>query len=1123
MDILTPDCWKRFRCEDGKKFDGLLFEELVEKILDVEFGGGWEPTLKTRDGGKDFFKYNGEYKWAEVKMMRRKLQLTIIANTLVMAIAEKVNTILFFSYSPLTKEACLHLGRFQDASSRNIYLFADATLERLLLRHPEEYSEFIDFPADAKAIPSLEPTVAARLTRDLDDRYDGRIEASYLRERKFESVSRGALLAFDILVQNHTINELKAELVLPYSLQTGGLKIENKEYSTQFGRDVSITYVLKPGQQILKRIYLRVFTSEPQVELKGAVVHFEGREAIPLPEYFLKVSTYYLPALTGKVVNRHVHSFERLITLRNKPFFAIIEGPSGSGKTRLKETFVEMACIRSYHSHFISAESVVDSKQDIFVRQIVSCIAKLPLLKTEQENMTSKLDSFVERVLYDDTYAISDHIEEIAEEAAALSVENRLFLACDDIQFLTITSVKFLSHFISIIRKLNSSFGIVLVFNTDSINLNEDAIGLLSQLETYVQNSPNQFDQYHLGNLDREDALQIIDNMIDVKNNHGTFSDIYKDTCSLILDKVIARPLHLIQSFKYYSDKGALGRAIDTLYVIDIDVFREVVQETPSKIKKLTELRWKLYENVSPTFNVIVQILCLFRDIPIPLLERIIRTNITSNESLRNDVHHLIDAGFLRFTPGEHVAFYHGQVAAYFFDLYLVTDVNVANSILANLQSRNDKDHYFEVELLCRARLGTLLDGDLGHYFSKINMLRYDFISRRYAFILLDALQKDSCHFSPAEKIRKSMELGDYSFGWEGFKGSNQVLQGVQYQLESHQDQILDQGELVANYFHRLANSFIGLGKDYEAHQVLEQARAYIQRAHFASETAYYRWASAVENRLCVTVRSLGSGRKSFTVGRQAIRLAEEIRDGDLIFRSYVDLANIFYKDRRKKDPAVFLWEQSLRAIDECGNKQGKDWLHANVVRARKLLVEGNFLESFERANDATSWCVEHRDIFHGIKGMYVQVSAAMSDSALLEKLEPKLIRLLETTQDWSARYSSNRMYWMSFYLLAKLHGYFGRTSLVHENYLKAYEQLTKSESMKGLNRHLYFWIDLVLFYREYDLKTSQIISDIQKRGRDFPALQRILEQPDQPIGVSGERNHISLVKSPLVGKLPLV
>ncbi|MCC8156496.1 MAG: hypothetical protein LIO54_04365 [Oscillospiraceae bacterium] len=128
---------------------GILFEDLIEKLLKAVFPEEeWRRTKKSYDGKRDFVypadEKLPEQKWAECKNYKDNLSINIIAPTLVMGSIENINSIYFFSYSRLNSNALEGLYHYSKHNSKTIKVYDGSILESLICkyRYIKDISEF---------------------------------------------------------------------------------------------------------------------------------------------------------------------------------------------------------------------------------------------------------------------------------------------------------------------------------------------------------------------------------------------------------------------------------------------------------------------------------------------------------------------------------------------------------------------------------------------------------------------------------------------------------------------------------------------------------------------------------------------------------------------------------------------------------------------------------------------------------------------------------------------------------------------------------------------------------------------------------------------------------------------
>ena len=106
MKYLKENYWNKINSGqlDNK---GICFENLVRKLLFAEYGNNvFHDTKGSWDGNKDFYYYSKQNNyWVECKNYSSNIDLKVLASTLIMAQLSEIDTILYYSYSPININA----------------------------------------------------------------------------------------------------------------------------------------------------------------------------------------------------------------------------------------------------------------------------------------------------------------------------------------------------------------------------------------------------------------------------------------------------------------------------------------------------------------------------------------------------------------------------------------------------------------------------------------------------------------------------------------------------------------------------------------------------------------------------------------------------------------------------------------------------------------------------------------------------------------------------------------------------------------------------------------------------------------------------------------------------------
>ena len=179
--IIEKKYWSQFvqtECKDSTsenndrkiakaKNDGQKFEDLVEDLLNLEYGNiTWKRTKTTHDGNKDFRgEYEEETLWVECKNYKTRIDLKTLAATLVMAEIQDANSIFFFCYSEINNSTKTKLNSFAVSTKKNIFFFDGIVLDQLILKYkevilPKYFPELYEDIKDKQLLPVIQNPTA---------------------------------------------------------------------------------------------------------------------------------------------------------------------------------------------------------------------------------------------------------------------------------------------------------------------------------------------------------------------------------------------------------------------------------------------------------------------------------------------------------------------------------------------------------------------------------------------------------------------------------------------------------------------------------------------------------------------------------------------------------------------------------------------------------------------------------------------------------------------------------------------------------------------------------------------------------------------------------------------------
>ena len=136
MKKLTAEKWGKFG------INGVLFEELARDLLELEYPGkSFYLTKHSHDGSKDavceipLLEQTKAEIWMECKYHKKALEVKEVAMTLVMAMLDNAQQIVFFSYSKVNRGFDKYIARYKKELKKEVILYDDEALEDLIIKH----------------------------------------------------------------------------------------------------------------------------------------------------------------------------------------------------------------------------------------------------------------------------------------------------------------------------------------------------------------------------------------------------------------------------------------------------------------------------------------------------------------------------------------------------------------------------------------------------------------------------------------------------------------------------------------------------------------------------------------------------------------------------------------------------------------------------------------------------------------------------------------------------------------------------------------------------------------------------------------------------------------------------
>ena len=611
-DKITKNTTKESKTTVNK---GILFEDLIEKLLAAMFPDEiWRRTLESHDGKRDFVYPSDtslpDQKWDECKNYNNNLSLNIIAPTLIMGTIEKIESIFFFSYSPLNNSAVEGILRYSETFKKNIRLYDGNVLESLICKY-HNINGIADFFPDTdfeKAYLSLRNR-KVRIIKIFKDMNGNKLSPLHLFEL-------GESFHINIIIQNLTheskkntvfskksqknlliYDEFKSYYTLPFS--------EIEEYSIQ-------CQTLKPGNANCR---IKITTSD----MKNPIQINAKLKIIDEP-YLFWTGEHALKALSQ--CENHLLNFSQI------PLLIVAE--SGMGKTTLIHLLTQE---KSIYKKYKLLKMDLNLTRNCCIKSLFSLLVELDGNEITPEDQKS-----------DDHKAFSFFIGNYAESAEMISETIMKFydnshpylFIIDDIQKIDRSYITLFRELNEKSRKENKPIYYIAALNESDCSIES----LFSRLNLDSKKANDICDIIHLKKFNKNDIISFLKHKLGLQNIDKYFVNFNNSIrplemhhfCSNLKSEKIIRP---VPSSNIYQ-------------IIDPFKFEEQIRYIYCANISLTDICASLKKG----------------DIPEYLLKCLYLTD-TINSKLRNIyadiIYELIDFGILKEVDGQ-IVFYHDEI-----------------------------------------------------------------------------------------------------------------------------------------------------------------------------------------------------------------------------------------------------------------------------------------------------------------------------------------------------------------------------------------------------------------------------------------------------------------------------
>ena len=600
MKYLTSEYWEKINI-DYTQEKGIRFEELVLDLLIAEYGKTtFKKTRHSWDGSKDFFYYSEHRNfWAECKNYSSNIGLKVLASTLIMAQISEIDTVLFYSYSPININTKAKLLINAQKKNSTVYFYDDVVLEQKIF----QYWNFIGdkyFPKfQYKDCYSEHPCISYELKcllfgnpLDLECSIEEYEVAHLALFKMFEMniciINRENRCNIITLEFKEKLEEVKARFeIYPEHIIQSKMKVSLIPYE---GKIIRIWLIPIKENCIIPHPYIngKQLSLPKNVEFKN-----------------LKLENKNIQRLIGRSYEQCVEDFRKeVLYVTNKVKLGIFYGTSGTGKTKLYNECLKISKINGYE--IIDFCNIRNIKENFgvaeFIQKLLVSIYDISLETLKQifdeialnDSSHSSFSRNVEYCMLSDIFRINTETEmqqwiKRYLNTIVLKLTNSKFvIAIDNVQFFDDDIVNLLHNICNrLIQCPFSSTKFLLIFNTDYIKRNS-VVDLF--MSSYTANKIVTFSEYITGFKDSGECYEFL---------QETFSigDIFeKAEIVSIAQNMNSNPFYLEQMIYWLRDKHAIEQKDEHYIIKDEILLRSLISSIPNSVYDILNMRWEFYK-----------------------------------------------------------------------------------------------------------------------------------------------------------------------------------------------------------------------------------------------------------------------------------------------------------------------------------------------------------------------------------------------------------------------------------------------------------------------------------------------------------------------------------------------
>ncbi len=872
MRRLNEIYWNKFIKKDfsGKsRRDGLLFEELIEYLLQIEYRQEWVRTPISHDNNRDFHLTTPEFTyWAECKNYTHSIALDTIAPTLVMAQIFEVNKLIFFSYSDINSSAKNKIYSFGASTKKEIEIFSGNTLDELIIKNRDYLpKKFKPLDENINSIDCKEPLEYQFLF------IQNPILGVVLEDRDIMQISDAKKIVYNTIFEiafictNNTLdNDYEIEMSLDYGAGTDNAYFTLVGYEAQNASHLLDKKKLPAAGGILNRYFFKSNRFKPSLILPvlQATIKKGSNIIRTINSAVNRVQNQWIgrTILIGEQYRSAVKEVEEYIVDNSECSCFMAYGESGTGKTRLLKEMLDVLLKHKYR-----VVSFIGNEEDsayVLLKELIYFVYEVP-----REDVLKNLesDAFMQQQVILDTpaqkaYRLANRFTKAHSDSELIDVieesfdilyekisKEKIAIIIDNIQFFGNALIYFLQKYIVYSKHQTRTNNSVLILSINQDYITEQAEEFLKYILD-LSKDRRQFSCHNIhGFQNKNQGILFLRELLHVDN------ESLDCEFEIILRKSSLKPYYIYQAVYYlYENNAIMEWENQKGYFPCMEKFHDVINKMPPRIQDIISKRWEIClkkqeldegETVS-----LIAVLYFFRELTADILYLFhFDSNIT-------DI--LVRHMFLRINENGNYCFDHDIIENFFVIRYTNMDALVVNRIQSCRAGRKLSNYPF-VDLyykLCAKNVDVKKLQQI--YTETMRISLHPKLADVYfsKFLKVILAKKKRCE---SEELWLSMVFGVCNLAKNiiGIKRVEKYFETVNRFLEKNISETI----ILTNAFRNYMNIYADILFFQKKH---EEAIAYLERIRDIPLTAQndqvYALKSMVQNRLLINHRELPSG-----------------------------------------------------------------------------------------------------------------------------------------------------------------------------------------------------------------------------------------------------------------------